>query len=260
MIEILDPDPDRTVSEAEYRRLLGYPRGRAPGDRAWQLAAWARSWYVAHGRPWLYLREVDVAVAPDELLLDGARFASERVRRYLHEAGAERAVLFAVSAGAECEDEARSLWEAARPDEYFFLEVLGSAMVEQLVAAATSRICTLAAAAGLRATPHFSPGYPGWDVAEQPRLLDLLVRGSGQPLPGRLEALSSGMLLPKKSQLGVLGLTRRPGAAAPAVPCAACSFSPCHFRRVPYRGEMGACAPGRSPFPRATGTSLAGPP
>jgi hypothetical protein len=247
VIEILDLEPDRTVSEAEYRRLLGYPRGKAPGDRAWQLAAWARSWYSAHGRPWLYLREVSVEISAGELVLDGTRFASERIRRHLHDAGADRAVLFAVSAGTECEDEARSLWEAARPDEYFFLEVLGSAMVEHLVAAATSRICTFAAAEGLRATPHFSPGYPGWDVAEQPRLLALLVRGSRQPLPDRLETLPSGMLQPKKSQLGVIGLTRRSGATAPAVPCAACSFSPCPYRRVPYRGERAERLPAIMP-------------
>ena len=52
--------------------------------------------------------------------------------------------------------------------------------------------------------PHYSPGYPEWDIAEQPRLL-----AADQPprraLPVPLEVLDSGMLRPKKSLLAVFG-------------------------------------------------------
>src|SRR5207244_2153516 len=53
-----------------------------------------------------------------------------------------------------------------------------------------------------------------------------------------LEVLSSGMLRPKKSLLAVFGLTARTANAldaARATPCANCSFSPCGYRRAPYR-------------------------
>ena len=55
--------------------------------------------------------------------------------------------------------------------------------------------------------PHYSPGYPEWDIAEQAALLALLT-ASAAPLPGPLEVLDSGMLRPKKSLLAVFGLTR----------------------------------------------------
>ena len=56
--------------------------------------------------------------------------------------------------------------------------------------------------------PHYSPGYPEWDVAEQPRLLELMKRTRKEPFPSRVEVFDSGMLRPKKTLLAVFGLTR----------------------------------------------------
>ena len=237
--EIFDASPAVDVSEAEYRRLLGYPPHHTPGERADELAAWARRWFAEHGRPWVYLREAELVLAGDGVLrLDGLEFQSRPLHDHLRQLGARRVMLMAVSAGRECEDEARRLWEAAKPDEYFFLEMFGSAVVEHLVAATNGRVCDLAERAGLMAVPHYSPGYGGWDVAEQNKLFALITGGATRPLPGPLAVLSSGMLRPKKSLLAVIGLApavaRAPGAA-PAVPCESCAFSPCQYRRRPYR-------------------------
>ena len=73
--------------------------------------------------------------------------------------------------------------------------------------AAGARLCAWADSRDMAVLPHYSPGYSQWDVAEQSRLLRLIaVRGT--QLPGHLEALDSGALRPKKSQLAVFGLTR----------------------------------------------------
>ena len=56
--------------------------------------------------------------------------------------------------------------------------------------------------------PHYSPGYPEWDIAEQPRLLELIRRARAARCPAAVEVLESGMLRPKKSLLAVFGLTR----------------------------------------------------
>jgi hypothetical protein len=238
MLEQHDARPAVNVPEAEYRRLLGYPRHHTPGERADELAQWARAWYAANGRPWVYLREVEVRLASDALRIDGMEFHSQQLHHHLLQAGAERAMLVAVSAGRQCEEHARQLWQESKPDEYFFLEMFGSAVVEHLVATLSGRICDLAEHDGLMAISHYSPGYTGWDVADQKKLFDLLVRGMTQPFPEPLEVMPSGMLRPKKSLLAVVGLTARTGralATPPLVPCAACSFSPCQYRRAPYR-------------------------
>src|SRR5207342_3931160 len=101
--------------------------------------------------------------------------------------------LAAVSAGKECEEKARELWQDGRPDEYFFLEVFGSAVVEHLITVASGRICGWADANGTVALPHYSPGYSGWNVADQNKLWDLIRPPNGQALPGELQVLDTGM-------------------------------------------------------------------
>lgn len=256
-LELLDSRPVVRVVEAEYRRLLGYPQHHAPGERADELAEWARGWFAAHGRPWVYLREAELLLTADVLRIDGQEFNSPQLHAHLRAAGATRAMLVAVSAGRACEEHARLLWQEAKPDEYFFLEMFGSAVVEHLVASLSGRICDLAEHEGLMAIAHYSPGYTGWDVADQTRLFDLIARGLTSPLPEPLEVLGSGMLRPKKSLLAVVGLTARTDAVpAGLVPCTACSFNPCAYRRAAYRtapAQPGAvAAPGalrRDPVP-----------
>ena len=241
MIEFADTNPAVHVEEAEYIRLLGYPRGFVLEGRARELADWARAWYAERGSPWICAREADrLEMEAGCLRIEDAAFASERLEQTLRKAQAHSAAIAAISAGSELECEAQRLWEDQRPDEYYFLETFGSAVVEKLVMTAGARLCAAAETQGMAVLPHYSPGYPEWDISEQPRLLALLRRG--RPLPGRMEALESGALRPKKSLLAVFGLTRQTESLrrlSELVPCENCSFSPCQFRRRPYM-EPGA--------------------
>jgi hypothetical protein len=236
MFELRDTTPECDVAEAEYHRLLGYPPGHTPGERSRELAAWARLWYVEHGRPWIHAREASLELTGAALRLDGVLFHSRKLHDQLHRAQAQRAVLVAVGAGRSCENQAQQLWQQEKPDEYFFLEVFGSAVVEHLLASLSGRLCPLAEDDGLIALPPYSPGYAGWDITEQKALFALMAAKS--PLPESLEVLDSGMLRPKKTQLAIIGLAPRTEAAlrsARLVPCDRCSFSPCQYRRRPYR-------------------------
>jgi len=242
MHETYDTNPAFKVQDVEFHRLLGYPRAHPPGERALELMAWARNWYAQHGRPWVYLRRVELQLTDNILRLGGVQFRSQQLHDHLWLHGAQSAMLLAVSAGRECEEHARQLWTEGKPDEYFFLEVYGSAVVEDLVARTNGRICDLAGHNGLMAVPHYSPGYSGWDIAEQHKLFSLIAQGMTKSFPGPIEVLSSGMLRPKKSLLGVFGLApaKARDASAPApTPCENCSFSPCQYRRTPYRHVVG---------------------
>lgn len=238
-MEFLDTTVTVSVAEAEYLRLLGYPPGHELDGRARELADATRAWYAAHGRPWMYGREAEsFAFAERHVRLAGAEFNSLPLRDQLAAAGAHTALLVAVSAGPECETRAREFWQAGQPDAYFFTEIFGSAVVEHLITRAGARICDWAERQGMAALPHFSPGYSGWDVAEQNKLWELIRRPNPGAAALRLEVLPSGMLRPKKSQLAVFGVTRQIEPArrlAGLVPCESCSFSPCQYRRVPYR-------------------------
>jgi len=238
-LELVDRHPAIHVLEAEYKRLLGFPRHHPLEGRSRELADWARQWYAKHGEPWVYARETEgLEITEDKLRINGAEFTSERLCAQFIEAEADGAVLVAVSAGRQCEEKARELWREGKPDEYFFLEVYGSAVVEHLITATGARICDWAERNGMAVLPHYSPGYSGWNVAEQNQLLALIRRQqNGNHFSGELDVLESGMLRPKKSLLAVFGITRQAHKArslAALIPCENCSFSPCQYRRAPY--------------------------
>jgi hypothetical protein len=238
MFETLDIHAECSVEETEYLRLLGFPPGYVPTGRVEELAAWARGWFAGNSRPWAYLREATVQAPGGVLRIDGVQFNPRPLREILVGAGARRAALVAVSAGRACEEYAAGLWKEGRPDEYFFLEVFGSAVVERLVAEAGVRICSLAERDGLVAAPHYSPGFNGSDVADQNELFGMIDRGRTRPWPEQLEVLPSGMLRPKKSQLAVFGLAGASGpfSAPPRpAPCARCFLPACRYRRSPRR-------------------------
>ncbi len=249
MIEISDSSPAVTVQTVEYTRLLGYPRGWTLEGRARELGDWAREWYAEHGRPWTYARGVDgIRIHDGAVVVDGVRFTSSRLTTTLAAAGADRVFLVAVSAGPELEEEAQVRWRDGKPDEYFFLEVFGSAVVEHLVTMTGARLCAWADTERAAILPHYSPGYTDWTIDEQPHLLDVIRGPRHDAMP--LEVLPSGMLRPKKSLLAVFGVTRHVDRVRPLTelnPCESCSFAPCQYRRAPYRRSRRA-APAELPI------------
>lgn len=236
---MLDRQPHIDVQEAEYTRLLGYPRHHTMTGRARELADWARRWYAENGHPWIYARRTDaLLVSDDELRIEGIAFSATRLREHLVDAQAHAVMLVAVSAGAACEERAQQLWREEKPDEYFFLEVYGSAVVEHLVTTAGARFCAWADRHGAAVLPHHSPGYTGWDVAEQRQLLGVIrAQDEARNLP-EIQVLDTGMLRPKKSMLAVFGLTAqvdRVQRLTDLIPCERCSLSSCQYRRARYK-------------------------
>ncbi len=249
-LQLIDLQPDTSVQEAEYSRLLGYPPHHVPEGRALELVHWAREWYSKNGRPWIYARQSQsLELAGERVRIDGASFSSKQLRDQLDAAKAHTSVVVAVSAGPECEEKARQLWQEGKPDEYFFLEMYGAAVVEHLITAAGGRICAWAEKNGMAALPHFSPGYSGWDVSDQVGLWQLVRDGADARFAASLEVLDTGMLRPKKSLLAVIGITRhleRVLGSRNLVPCENCSLPRC---RVPPQviPEFPAAGRGRAP-------------
>ena len=100
---------------------------------------------------------MQIAAAASQL--NGVSFASDAaVEDTGASADAHGAVLVAVGAGPELEAEAQRLWEDEKPDEYFFLEVYGSAVVEHLVTMTGARLCAWAEGRQMAVLPHYSPG------------------------------------------------------------------------------------------------------
>ncbi len=250
MPEWIERHPDLNVQEREYKRLLGFPHDFEFEGRSRELADQARDWYQHHGRPWIFLRTAgSFALNSGHVSVEGTELVSTELFSRLTAARSEGAAFAAVSAGPECEEHTRELWHEGKPDEYFFLEVYGSAVVEHLIAQSAFLLCEWADSAGKAVLPHYSPGYPGWNIADQQRLLSAARTAQGTRLPGDLQVMESGMLVPRKSLLALFGIS--PGSAsAPRIsemiPCERCSLPNCTYRRIPYRHPMGQTEdPGR---------------
>jgi hypothetical protein len=242
MHDLIDTRPDISVQDAEYQRLLGYPTEHVLEGRALELVHRTREWFAENGRPWIYARHVEALELTDNhVIVGGMSFTSKQLHDQFKSAEAHGVFLVAVSAGAQCEEKARELWTEGKPDEYFFMEMYGSAVVEHLITTTGGRICAWADEKGMFALPHYSPGYSGWDITDQNRLWKLINHGQNGSFPGELHVMDSGMLRPKKSLLAVFGFTRRVDLAQifkSLVPCENCSLNGCAYRRMPYRNSL----------------------
>ena len=239
MMELIDIKPDIDVQETEYKRLLGYPNNYELQGRARILADWASQWYTKNGNPWVYALQLNnLDFSKENLKIEGKEFLSKKLRKQFSQAGVHSAMLLAVSAGSECEGMARRLWEEEKPDEYFFLEVYGSAVVEHLVTTSGFHFCEWAEKNNMTVLPHYSPGYPGWNVQDQHQLLKLINEKRTVDLPGEICILETGMLKPKKSMLALFGITKQLDKVInlrELIPCQICSLQNCQYRRVPYK-------------------------
>ncbi|HEY3762486.1 MAG TPA: hypothetical protein VGN23_12130 [Verrucomicrobiae bacterium] len=242
MLDFFETNPPVNVEATEYKRLLGYPARHVLEGRPRELAEAAQQWYAQNGKPWFYAHQFDkLGLANNKVRIGGVEFSSKQLFDLFAEARVESAVVLAVSAGPECEDNAWELWQQSKPDEYFFMEIFGSAVVEHLVTVASGRICGWADQQRMMALPHYSPGYSGWDVADQNKLWDLVRQSGSTSFNSRLNVLDTGMLDPKKSLLAVFGLTRHLDKArklARLIPCENCSLSRCQYRRGPYKHAL----------------------
>lgn len=239
MFELFETNPTVNVQESEYKRLLGFPKRHTLEGRSRELADWARQWYSENGKPWFYARQLDaLELANEKLRVAGTEFSSKQLHDQFIEAQADNAMLVVVSAGKECEEKARELWREEKPDEYFFMEVFGSAVVEHLVTVASGRICGWADQNKMAVLPHYSPGYSGWDISDQIKLWNLIRQTGARHFNGKLDVLDTGMLRPKKSLLAVFGVTHdleKARRLAKLIPCENCSLPGCDYRRGPYK-------------------------
>jgi hypothetical protein len=239
MNELIDIQPDINVKESEYKRLLGYPPDYELEDRTRELADWARQWYKENGKSWVYAIQLDkLDISKESLSIGNIELSSKRLRKQFVEAETDSAMLAVVSAGKECEEKAHQLWLEGKPDKYFFLEVYGSAIVEHLVATTGFHFCDWAEKNNMMILPHYSPGYPGWKVEDQRKILQLIEKNKIHNLPGKIHLFESGMLKPKKSMLALFGITknvRKVRNLKELIPCESCSLSNCQYRRVPYK-------------------------
>jgi hypothetical protein len=130
--------------------------------------------------------------------------------------------------GSAIEDRVRELWDRRELPLAVMLDSVGSAAVESLAEYANDLLCQAALAVGTRVTNRISPGYAGWDTAEQAALFHLC---PGDPIGVALN--DSCVMTPGKSISFLVGVGPEARVDHYFTQCRRCWMADCAYRRAP---------------------------
>lgn len=137
--------------------------------------------------------------------------------------------------GDAIETRVRALFDAREFPLAVMLDSVGSAAVESLAEFANDVLCQHGLEAGLRVTNRISPGYGGWDTAEQ-RLLWRLCPGA----PIGVAINDACFMTPAKSITFLVGIGARARVDHYFSQCRRCWMRDCAYRRVPAESTVHA--------------------
>jgi hypothetical protein len=130
--------------------------------------------------------------------------------------------------GDAIESRVRDLFEERELPLAVMLDSVGSAAVESLAELANDLLCQGALEERLRATNRISPGYAGWDTAEQKALWTLC---PGEPIGVTLN--DSCFMTPAKSITFLVGIGPQARVDHYFAQCRRCWMRDCAYRRAP---------------------------
>jgi hypothetical protein len=217
------------IDPAEVLRFQGYKAGVdiPPAD---VLALFDEA--LALGRtlmaPRAVLRTLPVTRDGDRLSAGGVTLTIPRIAERW--GAVDEIVAGVCTIGDALERRASELWEARELPLAMMLDSVGSGAVESLAEYVNDQLCGEGIARGVKVTNRVSPGYGGWDVAEQ-RLLWRLCPGDAVAV-----TLNDACFMTPTKTITILV-----GAGVDArvddyfSQCARCWMRDCAYRRAPAR-------------------------
>ncbi len=130
--------------------------------------------------------------------------------------------------GEAIEVRVRELFDAREFPLAVMLDSVGSAAAESMAEYVNDLLCQVAIPEGLKVTNRVSPGYAGWDVAEQ---RDLFALCPGDPIGVSLNQYS--VMSPAKSISFLVGIGREARVDHYFTQCRRCWMQECAYRRAP---------------------------
>ncbi|MEK7372722.1 MAG: vitamin B12 dependent-methionine synthase activation domain-containing protein, partial [candidate division NC10 bacterium] len=130
--------------------------------------------------------------------------------------------------GQPLEDRVRALFDAHELPLAVMLDSVGSAAVESLAEHVNDLLCQAAIAEGIRVTNRISPGYAGWDTAQQRELFRLC--------PGTSIGVALNeacFMTPVKTISFLVGIGPEARVDHYFTQCRRCWMADCAFRRAP---------------------------
>jgi hypothetical protein len=216
-------DPDEVLRFQGYQRGIDVPPAEVRALLEEALALGRRLMAPRAVVRWSRLRES----GPDHLeVSDGPTFAIPQIGRAWGEVTEVAGAI--VTVGGALEARVAALWEARELPLAAMLDSVGSGAVESLAEHVNDLLCARGIARGLRVTNRISPGYGGWDVAEQPLLFHFV---DGASIGVALN--DACFMTPEKSITLLVGAGTRARVDHYFSQCARCWMAACAYRRAP---------------------------
>ena len=216
------------IDRDEVLRFQGYKKDvDVPGAQV--LAIFEEA--LALGRALLTPRVVYRAIAvtggaADRLDVGGERLLIPQIGRLWGSIDAVGAGICTV--GDAVETRVRELFDAREFPLAVMLDSVGSAAAESLAEYANDLLCQAALRAGTKVTNRISPGYAGWNTAEQAALFRLC---PGEPIGVRLN--EACFMTPGKSISWLVGIGPEARVDHYFTQCRRCWMRGCAYRRAP---------------------------
>jgi cobalamin-dependent methionine synthase-like protein len=225
-LRVLDAIP-LAIDADEVLRFQGYKAGiDVPSPDV--LALFDEALALGHTlmSPRAVLRRMPVARDGDRLVADGVTLTIPRIAARW--GAIDEIVAGVCTIGAALEAHVAALWEARELPLAVMLDSVGSGAVESLAEYVNDLLCQEGIARGVKVTNRVSPGYGGWDVAEQ-RLLWRLCPGDAVGVTLN----ESCFMTPAKSITILVGAGRDARVDDYFSQCTRCWMRDCAYRRTP---------------------------
>ena len=229
---VLDGLPLR-IDRNEVLRFLGYKQALdVPTAEVLALFDEALELGTRLMAPRVVYRAVPLAAASaDRIEAGGERLHIPRIAPRWGTLAAVGAGICTV--GDAIEERVRSLFDQREFPLAVMLDAVGSAAVESLAEHVNDLLCQEALPDGLKVTNRISPGYAGWDTAEQEKLFRLC---PGAPIAVSLNAAC--FMTPVKSISFLVGLGPQARVDHSFTQCRRCWMRDCAYRRAPAAGSV----------------------
>jgi hypothetical protein len=227
------------IDRDEVLRFQGYQKDvDAPGAQV--LAIFEEA--LAMGRELMaprlvYRAAVVTGGAADRIDAGGERLHIPQIARLWGAVEAVGAGICTVGDGIE--RRVRELFDAREFPLAVMLDSVGSAAVESLAEYANDLLCQEGLSAGTRVSNRISPGYAGWDTAEQAALFRLC---PGDPIGVTLN--EACFMTPGKSISWLVGIGPEARVDHYFTQCRRCWMRDCAYRRAPAATTVRQPGPG----------------
>jgi hypothetical protein len=182
-------------------------------------------------RPRAVLRTMPVVRDGDQLTADGVALTIPRIAERWGTVDEITAGVCTI--GDALERRVSELWDARELPLAMMLDSVGSGAVESLAEYVNDLLCQEGLMRGVKVTNRVSPGYGGWDVAEQ-RLLWRLCPGDAISVTLN----DACFMTPTKTITILVGTGPSARVDDYFSQCARCWMRDCAYRRVPLRAAV----------------------